>query len=238
MKTSQVEHDATRFVEDLRVELRAERLTILDCGFIRALQAGELSREQIGRWAKGYYALTRNGRLAIANLYANSPDDPDLRRELVANVYEEETGLLSGVGKCHMDVFFDFLAAFDVAPDEARALPVPDGAATAGTRSPATPIPVDGFYRYLSVYGLLGESPNAAFADTVYRVCRERYAFDEAQLKWFSMHAYLDADHGASLGRWFGRAALESGGLEQLRADAFALAPLYQAIWDGFGCWR
>jgi hypothetical protein len=56
-------------------------------------------------------ALARPGRAnftcveLLGNFYVNSPDDPVLRRERAANLYEEEAGRLSGVNRCHMDVF-------------------------------------------------------------------------------------------------------------------------------------
>ena len=229
--------NADDYATQLWKDLRFQRLTILDGRFIRELANGTVSREQIGRWARFYYALTKNGRLTIANLYAHSPDDDALRKELAANLYEEETGRLSKVNKCHMDVFFDFLAAFDVTPDEARALARP-AAATLTAGGPAAPIPSDGYYTYLSVYGLLGEAPNAEFCEIAYTAMSKHYGFTDQELTWFYMHARLDKDHGAMLGTFFEKAAAEHGGLDGIRSAAFTLAPLYQNIWNTFGAWR
>lgn len=105
----------------------------MDCGFLCALTARELSLEQIGRWAVSYYASTKNGHLAIANILAFSPEDAGLRAELAENLYEEETGLISGAGRCHMDLFIDFLNALGVSAEEAAAVP---GLATAAYAHP------------------------------------------------------------------------------------------------------
>lgn len=111
--------DVDAFLVDLNTEIREKKLSLLDADFLAAVEAGELTRDQIERWARAFYAATRNGRTILGTFYANSPDDPELRRELADNLYEEETGRLSGVNKCHMDVFFDLLAAFGI--DEAEA---------------------------------------------------------------------------------------------------------------------
>src|SRR3954451_19729543 len=94
-----------QFVNELRCEIRAKQLSLVDAEFLGAVEAGTVTREQIARWAAAFYAATRNGRVLLGNFYANSPDDPDLRKELAENLYEEETGRISGVGKCHMAVF-------------------------------------------------------------------------------------------------------------------------------------
>jgi len=220
------------FADDMENELRDRALSILDCGFLGALAAGELTVEQISRWAVSYYACTKNGHLAIANFLAQSPEEPSLRSELAENLYEEETGLLSGVGRCHMDVFLDFLRALGVSSNEASTAP---GLATTAY---AHPIVADEYYAQISAFGLLGEGPNALFCDSVLDAFRAHYSFERNQVKWFSLHAKLDKDHGATLSRYVEAAEAEPGGLERTRELIFQLAPHYQSIWDGRGTWR
>src|SRR5215467_14256886 len=135
-------HDVERFVADLEADIDEHGLSLTDGEFLLAVEASAVTREQIGQWAKAFYAATRNGRLHLGNFYANSPDDAELRRELAENLYEEETGRLSGVGKCHMDVFADFLAAFALADDEISALMPPGEIRPVQGR----PIPPERFY--------------------------------------------------------------------------------------------
>src|SRR5690242_20160106 len=144
-----------QFVGELENELRARELSILDCDFLAAVESASVTRNQIGEWAKAFYAATRNGRLLLGTFYANSPDDPELRRELAENLYEEETGRISGVGRCHMDVFEDLLGAFGISPDEARAIASPF-AAHAPT---GTAIAPHDYYVELAAYGFAVESP-------------------------------------------------------------------------------
>lgn len=219
--------DASDFIEDLLTELREKRLTIMDGTFIGRVRYALVTKEEVQRWALRYYALTKHGRLTIASFYANSPDDPVLRSELAENIYEEETGRLSGVNRCHMDVFLDFLGGLGVSVEEAEAEP------GISVDTYASAIPRGEFYAALSVYGLLGEAPNAAFCEEVLDGLQGRFGLTAAHLYWFYLHASLDKDHGAMLGQYVGRAAGEPGGLERVRELALELAPLYRDIWDG-----
>jgi pyrroloquinoline quinone (PQQ) biosynthesis protein C len=220
------------FMDDIETELRDRGLSILDCGFLGALESGVLCVDQICRWALSYYGCTKNGHLAIANFLAYSPEDQGLRSELAENLYEEETGILSGVGRCHMDVFLDFLKALGVSPAEAAHA---DGL-SAGAY--AHPIETDEYYAQLTAYGILGEGPNAVFCERVLAALRADYSFAEDEVSWFSLHAKLDKDHGAALSRYVEAAESEPGGLERTRELIFGLAPHYQSIWDGRGTWR
>jgi len=226
--------DTVNFVRELDREIRSKRLSLLDAEFLAAVESRSVSRDQIGAWAHVFYAATRNGRFGLGNFYANSREDAELRRALAENLYEEETGRISGVNKCHMDVFFDFLAAFGVSPDEARHLTSPVGDIPPQGRA----IAADDFYVEFATYGLSVESPNAEFCDRIWRALRDNYGFREPELAWFSMHAALDADHGAEFQRYVAKAAEAPEGLGRLRRQTFALSGAVKQVWDGFGAWR
>jgi pyrroloquinoline quinone (PQQ) biosynthesis protein C len=222
------------FVETLENEIRTKELSILDCEFLAAVESDSVTRSQIGAWAKAFYAATRNGRLLLGNFYANSPDDPELRRELAENLYEEETGRISGVGRCHMDVFEDLLAAFGIAARDARALASPFG-----TQAPeGSAISSDDFYVQLTAYGLAVESPNAEFCAKMHRALNDRYEFTPSQLTWFSMHATLDADHGEEFRKYAARAAEHRDGLERVRRATLDMCAATKSVWDGGGSWQ
>jgi hypothetical protein len=67
---------------------RHRRATV-DSEILAAVEAKRATREQIGEWAKAFYAATRHGRMAIGSFYANAPDDDELRGELAAEHGEE-----------------------------------------------------------------------------------------------------------------------------------------------------
>jgi pyrroloquinoline-quinone synthase len=222
------------FVAALQRELREQKLSLLDAEFLAAVEAGSITRDRIRAWAEVFYAATRNGRVSLGNFYANSPDDPELRRELAENLYEEETGRISGVGKCHMDVFYDLLAAFGITPADANALPAPQGE----HRPQGRFIAEEDFFVELSAYGFTVEAPNAEFCTRISAALRDRYGFTDGELTWFSMHASLDAGHGEEFQKYAARAAAYPGGLEQVRERTLAMAPGVQHVWDGCGAWR
>jgi pyrroloquinoline quinone (PQQ) biosynthesis protein C len=232
--TTTSEVDVAKFVDGLLAETRERRVSILDGEFLEAVEAGEASREQICAWAKTFYAATKNGRFGLGTYYANSPEDPELRRELAANLYEEETGRISGVNKCHMDVFFDFLGAFGVSEEEAKhVVPhfgeyVPQGRA----------IPFDDYYVELATYGLSVETPNAEWSTRMHRALHDSYGFTEDETRWFSMHAELDADHGDEFKGYAQKAAQAPNGLERLREQTLQMSEVVRDVWNGFGLWK
>jgi pyrroloquinoline quinone (PQQ) biosynthesis protein C len=227
--------DVQRFLTDLVQELRDKRLTLLDTDFLAAVEAGTATRAQIATWAKSFHAATRNGRVGLGNYYANSPDDPELRAELAANLYEEETGRLSGVGRCHAEVFYDFLEGCGVSRDEADAAQSPVGPpyAPMGRR-----IEPEDYYIELASYGLNVEIPNGEFCGRILRALRENYGFDDQALTWFTMHERLDFGHGEEFKKYAAQAAEYPGGLERLRTATLNMAPGVQMAWEGFGAWK
>jgi pyrroloquinoline quinone (PQQ) biosynthesis protein C len=229
-----ISEDLADFVDELLAEVRERRLSILDGEFLAAVETRTATRKQIGEWADVFYAVTKNGRLGLGTYYANSPDDPELRRELAENLYEEETGRISGVNRCHMDVFFDFLAAFGTREDEATAFASPLGDYLSQGRA----IAKDDYYVELASYGLSVEAPNAEWSARMHRALCHHYGFSEAETKWFSMHATLDAEHGDEFRNYVGKAALAPDGLARLRDQTLSLSETVRDIWNGFGLWK
>jgi len=225
---------AEYFIAELERELREQRLSLLDAEFLAAVEGGEVARDQIGTWAQAFYVATRDGRLSIGNFYANSPDDADLRRELAENLYEEETGRLSGVGRCHMEVFADFLAAFGLEREGIELLSLPfDRPQVQGHA-----IARDDFFIELSAYGLSVELPNAEFCERLHAALSDRYGFSAHELTWFSMHAALDGHHGEEFRKYVARAAKQPNGLERVRTATRQLSGRVKSVWDGFGLWH
>ena len=223
-----------RFIADLERELHEKKLTLLDSEILTALERKEATREQICEWAKVFYAATRHGRMSIGNFYANAPDDDELRRELAENIYEEETGRISGVGMCHMQVFQFMLDAFGISDADARKLEAPFG----NHMPQGSAIPAHEFYVTLSTYGFSIEIPNAEWSARMARALKDNYGFSDRAVRWFTMHAALDAGHGEEFRRHARKVAEQPGGLEQLREKTLAFAPLAKNIWNGHGSWK
>lgn len=225
--------DTSAYVAELLAETRARKASMLDADFLAAVEAGTVTRSQIEAWARPFYAATYNGRTILGTFYANSPDDAELRRELAENLYEEETGRISGVGKCHMDVFSDFLAAFGITEDELPSLTSPLGEMAPQGRA----IPADDFYVELAAYGLSIETPNAEFCQRLADALRANYGFTDAEVRWFTMHAELDAEHGEEFVEHVAKAAEAPDGLARVREQTLNLSAVAREVWNGFGIW-
>jgi pyrroloquinoline quinone (PQQ) biosynthesis protein C len=226
--------DVATFIAELIDELTSKRMTLLDTDFLAAVEAGTATKAQISAWAKAFHAATRNGRVGLGNFYANSPDDPELRADIAANLYEEETGRLSGVNRCHAEVFYDFLAGCGISAEEADAATSPVGAPGPQGRR----IEPEDYFVELSAYGLNVEVPNAEFCVRIANALRDNYGFDDSSLTWFTMHAHLDAGHGEEFRKYAARAAEYPNGLERVRTATLQYAPGVKMAWDGFGTWK
>jgi len=101
-----------------------------------------------------------------------------------------------------------------------------------------SPIPPDEYYITLSTYGLSIEVPNAEWSARMARALRENYGFSDREVRWFTMHAELDADHGAEFRRHARKVAEQPGGLERLREKTLAIAPVAKNIRNCNGSWK
>jgi pyrroloquinoline quinone (PQQ) biosynthesis protein C len=214
-------------------ELRQRRLSILDAPILVALEEHSVSLPQIKRWAEDFYTSIYHGSpTSLGNFYANSPDDPQLRAELTKNVFEEETGRISGIGRRHMDVFVDLLEHFGHTTESVRALTSPVGDLSPHGR----PIPAEAYYLELATFLILGEGPNAEFSQRVAAALVDGYGLPAEAVVWFTLHAQLDKDHADELPRYVQR-ALERDSGERLTALVLEIAPLVQLAFNGYGRW-
>jgi len=214
-------------------EIRLRRLSILDAPILDALEMKSASLAQIKRWAEDFYTSIYHGSpTSLGNFYANSPDDPELRAELTENVFEEETGRISGVGRRHMDVFVDLLKHFGHTDESVRALTSPVGDLSPHGR----PIPAEDYYLELAAFLILGEGPNAEFSERVAAALIDGYGLPADAVAWFTLHAQLDKDHADELPRYVQR-VLERDSSERLTALVIEIAPLVQLAFNGYGRW-
>ena len=234
MTMSTADHDVDAFIVGLERELREKQLALVDAEILLAVEAKSATRAQIREWAKVFYAATRHGRMTIGNFYANAPDDDDLRRELAENIFEEETGRISGVGMCHMDVFQFLLGAFGITKEEAQRIPGPFG----DYMPQGSPIPPDRFYVELAAYGFSVEIPNAEWSARMADALRANYGFSDQEVRWFTMHAELDADHGDEFRKHAHKVAESPGGLDALREKSLVMAEMVKHVWNGLGRWK
>ena len=70
------------------------------------------------------------------------------------------------------------------------------------------------------------------------RGLQENYGFSNEEVRWFTMHAELDAGHGDEFKKHARKLANDPDRLERVREKTLAMAELTQKVWNGFGVWQ
>jgi len=130
---------------------------------------------------------------------------------------------------CHMDVFQFLLSAFGITREEALRIPSPFG----DYMPQGSSIPPDRFYVELAAYGFSVEIPNAEWWARMAAALRSSYGFSDQEVRWFTMHAELDADHGDEFRKHALEVAESPGGLSALREKSLAMAEMVKNVWNG-----
>ena len=82
------------------------------------------------------------------------------------------------------------------------------------------------------------EIPNAEFCERTAKALQDNYGFSEREVRWFTMHAELDAGHGEEFRKHALKVADTPGGLEMLREKTLALSRATKDVWNGRGSWK
>ncbi len=88
------------FVQELRTYIKHEdEKPLLGPSFYQAVLSGELSREQLKQWALNLFYITGQHIRAFGGIFLNTglgPMDQKIRRHIVENLMDEETGMGRG----------------------------------------------------------------------------------------------------------------------------------------------
>ena len=83
------------FVKDLRTYIAQEdEKPLLGTSFYKSVISGEMSREQLKKWALNLYYVTGQHIRAFGGIFMNTglaPLDQKIRRHIVENLIDEET---------------------------------------------------------------------------------------------------------------------------------------------------
>jgi len=111
-------------IRDLEARIEAKR-TFGSHPLWKRIAAGELSIQQLQRFAVQFFLQVREFPRAVSAMHSRCPYD-DLRRELAESVYEEESGRISGCNLPHPELFIQFGTALGLDRSdmtEGKALP-------------------------------------------------------------------------------------------------------------------
>jgi pyrroloquinoline-quinone synthase len=222
------------FQDELERALAADGVCVLTHPAMRALAEGRLPREGLRNWARQFFHCIRDSARGFALVHANLPnEDLELRRELAANIYEEDSGGISGTDN-HNELFLRFASALGLTREALLSAPRgPEAAALMGkgeftvrqmTREQAL--------EWLCIRGVGMEGPNARICAAMGDALRKHYGLSPEQTAFFDVHASVDEDHGAFALAVLRRTADTPERRVELRDKIVAGARLYYHIWD------
>jgi pyrroloquinoline-quinone synthase len=207
------------FLNRLDQQIAARHL--LTHPFYLAWTRGELRRETLADYARQYYQHVAAFPTYLSSAHAGC-DDPLVRRQLLANLIDEEAGEPN-----HPQLWRDFAEALGVAPNELDATESwPETAELIASfraicRNEKTASALAALYAY--------ESQIPAVSESKIDGLRQHYGFrDENSYRYFSVHIEADREHSAAERRLL---AEEINSTNEAAASA-AAARVLDALWE------
>ncbi len=180
------------FVEELMKTIQAKR-SFGGHPLWHAIAAGQVSREGLKLFAQQFFLQVREFPRGISALHTNCPF-PEARAELAENIYEEETGKISGCGLPHPELFIKFGEAVGLKREEMiDAEPLPSTAALVHWFELASKN--RSFLEGAAAMTLAAEGQvPGAFANFA-RALEKQYGLDREAVAFWDVHEEADKDH-------------------------------------------
>ena len=180
------------FIQDLEARIRARR-TFGDHPLWHAISDGKLSQDQLKRFAVQFFLQVREFPRAVSAMHANCPF-PEERMELAENVYEEETGRISGCNQPHPELFIRFGESLGLSrKDMVEGQPLP------GTRALIDWFELStkqrSFIEGAAAINLAAEGQVPGAFGPMARSLQEHYGLSKEAVEFWDLHEVADADH-------------------------------------------
>ena len=187
-RTQEAMMNSTHFFEQLEASIA--KYDLLCHPFYKAWAAGELTRDDLGEYARQYYHHVEAFPGYLAEL-ALREDEGELRRAVLANMSDEQGGS-GGDSVPHSDLWLDFAEGMGASRDMSGHQPLPEINALIAhfhrTSSEGTPgEALAAFYSY--------ESQVPRVAKEKERGLRDMYGADDKTRGYFTLHATADIYH-------------------------------------------
>ncbi len=180
------------FIRDLEARIQARR-TFGSHPLWHEIADGKLGREQLQRFAVQFFLQVREFPRAVSAMHANCPF-PEERMELAENIYEEETGRISGCNQPHPELFIRFGEAVGLERSEM----------TEGQPLPATRALIDwfelstkqrSFIEAAAAINLAAEGQVPGAFGPMARRLETHYGLSKQAVEFWDVHEMADADH-------------------------------------------
>ena len=195
MSTAAPTNDTAGFLDELRDRVRERNFLSGPSPLTRMLLAGELTRPEVQEWARQFHLRTQAFSRGIAYMFAKCPDLPT-RRQIAENLYEEETGKLSGTAP-HVDLFAKLARSLGVSDAELAGAEPDD--ATQGFIDYIDSLAGRSFAEVVAAMAIGSETTARDGALRLSEALRTHYGADT---QFFDLHVILDDEH-AEVGEEF-----------------------------------
>jgi len=180
------------FIQDLEARIQARR-TFGGHPLWHEISDGKLSRDQLKQFAVQFFLQVREFPRAVSAMHANCPF-PEERMELAENIYEEETGRVSGANQPHPELFIRFGEALGLSrKDMVEGQPLP------GTRALIDWFELStkqrSFIEGAAAINLAAEGQVPGAFGPMARHLQEHYGLSKEAVEFWDLHEMADADH-------------------------------------------
>jgi pyrroloquinoline quinone (PQQ) biosynthesis protein C len=220
------------FVDQVTRELEQEGRDVLKHPAMRALADGSLPLEGLQNWARQFWHCIKNSARSFALVHANLPEqDLDLRRELAANIFEEDAGGISGTDN-HNALFLEFVDAIGLPRDDVIHGERGAEAATLMGEFEVQALTREQALEWLCIRGVGMERANAGICAAMGEALRKHYGLKPEQTRFFDVHATIDEDHGDFAVQVLQRLGDSRQRRAELEEKIVAGAELFYHVWD------
>jgi pyrroloquinoline-quinone synthase len=180
------------FIQDLEARIQARR-TFGGHPLWHEIADGKLSQDQLKLFAVQFFLQVREFPRAVSAMHANCPF-PEERMELAENIYEEETGRVSGANQPHPELFIRFGEALGLAREE-----MVEGRPLPGTRALIDWFELStkqrSFIEGAAAINLAAEGQVPGAFGPMARSLQEHYGLSKEAVEFWDLHEMADADH-------------------------------------------
>ena len=198
------------FVQALKAEIAAHPKLRSRHPFVKAVQAGSLSKEHLREWARQDYKF-RNAVPRVSMMRYLACSDPGYARRLYEVVEEETAGLATGSAG-HIDLFVDFAEALGLSRAELDQAPLAPATAAHLYFVELMIHQYPWFVVMAAQMAAEGTFPEATAA--LAEGLMAHYGLSREAVRFFTVHKEADEEHG-SLAEEIAEAYLHSPALQQ-----------------------
>ena len=208
-----------------------QRKAYQDHPWIQRYLKGELSRAQIRTWIEQHYCTVGDVHDIFGPIYAGCPD-PQVRVRMLENLWEEETGKITGSAP-HRELMCRLIEALEGTREEvARLKPLPETVARRSfLRLMAHTRP---FYEAVAAISVAGEAQFGDMAETYARTGETRYGLSPEATAFWWVHAKADKEHGGAAFEIVSQWAKTDGEQQQVIESVRQSLELAWCWFDGF----